>query len=69
MGYGPITHFTDIEACKLARKLRMAVYGVINSQYSYIAGQWIELYTLGKIRRKIHSVLLSIINIKGIFVR
>ena len=29
MGYGPITHFTDIEAWKLARKLRMAVYGVI----------------------------------------
>jgi len=27
--YGPITHFTDIEAWKLARKLRMAIYGVI----------------------------------------
>ncbi|MGB2927863.1 MAG: UPF0175 family protein [Desulfobacterales bacterium] len=26
MGYGPITHFTDIEAWKLARKLRIAVY-------------------------------------------
>jgi len=29
MGYGPIEHFTDIEAWKLARKLRMAVYDVI----------------------------------------
>ena len=29
MGYGPITHFTDIEAWKLARKLRVAVYSVI----------------------------------------
>ena len=27
--YGPITHFTDIEAWKLARKLRVAVYSVI----------------------------------------
>ena len=26
MGYGPIKHFTDIEAWKLARKLRVAVY-------------------------------------------
>lgn len=26
MGYGPIRHFTDIEAWKLARKLRIAVY-------------------------------------------
>ena len=29
MGYGPIAHFTDIEAWKLARKLRIAVYLVI----------------------------------------
>ena len=29
MGYGPITHFTDIEAWKMARKLRIAVYNVI----------------------------------------
>ena len=29
MRYGPITHFTDIEAWKLARKLRVAVYSVI----------------------------------------
>ena len=29
MGYGPITHFTDIEAWKLARKLRVAVYSII----------------------------------------
>jgi len=29
MGYGPITHFTDIEAWKPARKLRIAVYSVI----------------------------------------
>jgi len=29
MGYGPITHFTDIEAWKLARKPRVAVYSVI----------------------------------------
>ena len=29
MGYGPITHFTNIEAWKLARKLRVAVYSVI----------------------------------------
>lgn len=29
MGYGPITHFMDIEAWKLARKLRVAVYIVI----------------------------------------
>ena len=29
MGYGPITHFKDIEAWKLARKLRIAVYHVI----------------------------------------
>ena len=29
MGFGPITHFTDIEAWKLARKLRMAVYSLI----------------------------------------
>lgn len=28
-GYGPINHFTDIEAWKLARKLRIAVYRVI----------------------------------------
>ena len=28
-GYGPIKHFTDIEAWKLARKLRTAVYRVI----------------------------------------
>ena len=28
MKYGPITHFTDIEAWKLARKLRVAVYSV-----------------------------------------
>lgn len=31
MKYGPITHFTDIEAWKLARKLRVAVY--IDNQY------------------------------------
>ena len=29
MGYGPIKHFTDIEAWKMARKLRIAVYRVI----------------------------------------
>jgi len=29
MGYGPIKHFTDIEAWKLARKLRIAIYSVI----------------------------------------
>ena len=29
MGYGPIKHFTDIEAWKLARKLRVAVYNVV----------------------------------------
>ena len=29
MGYGPSTHFKDIEAWKLARKLRIAVYSVI----------------------------------------
>jgi four helix bundle protein len=29
MGYGPITHFTDIEAWKLARKLRNAVYSIV----------------------------------------
>ena len=29
MGYSPIKHFTDIEAWKLARKLRIAIYGVI----------------------------------------
>jgi len=29
MGYGPITHFTDIEAWKLARELRIALYSVI----------------------------------------
>jgi len=29
MGYGPIAHFTDIEAWKLARKLRISVYSVI----------------------------------------
>jgi four helix bundle protein len=29
MGYGPITHFTNIEAWKLARELRVAVYSVI----------------------------------------
>jgi four helix bundle protein len=29
MGYGPIKHFTDIEAWKLARKLRMVIYGAI----------------------------------------
>ena len=29
MGYGPIKHFTDIEAWKLARELRIAVYRVI----------------------------------------
>jgi len=29
MEYGPIKHFTDIEAWKLARKLRMVIYGVI----------------------------------------
>jgi four helix bundle protein len=29
MGYGPIKHFTDVEAWKLARKLRIAVYSVI----------------------------------------
>ena len=29
MSYGPITHFTDIEAWKLARKLKVAVYSVI----------------------------------------
>ncbi|MBU4415538.1 MAG: four helix bundle protein [Desulfobacteraceae bacterium] len=29
MGYGPITHFTEIEAWKLARKPRVAVYSVI----------------------------------------
>ena len=34
MRYGPITHFTDIEAWKLARKLRVAVYSVIiDNQY------------------------------------
>jgi len=31
MGYGPITHFTDIEAWKLVRKLRIAVYSVIKN--------------------------------------
>jgi hypothetical protein len=36
MGYGPITHFTDIEAWKLARKLRVAVYSVIiDNQYIF----------------------------------
>ena len=29
MGYGPIKHFTDIEAWKLARKLRVAVYNAV----------------------------------------
>ena len=29
MGYGPIAHFTDIEAWKLARELRIAVYSLI----------------------------------------
>lgn len=29
MGFGPITHFKDIEAWKLARKLRIAVYSVL----------------------------------------
>jgi 3'-phosphoadenosine 5'-phosphosulfate sulfotransferase (PAPS reductase)/FAD synthetase len=29
MRYGPISHFTDIEAWKLARKLRIAVYRII----------------------------------------
>ena len=29
MGFGPITHFMDIEAWKLARNLRIAVYSVI----------------------------------------
>jgi len=29
MNYGPIKHFTDIEAWKLAKELRIAVYGVI----------------------------------------
>ena len=29
MEYGPIKHFTDIEAWKLARKLRMVIYSVI----------------------------------------
>jgi len=29
MNYGPIRHFTDIEAWKLAKELRIAVYGVI----------------------------------------
>ncbi len=29
MKYGPIKHFTDIEAWKLARKLRIAVYSEI----------------------------------------
>ncbi len=34
MRYWPITHFTDIEAWKLARKLRVAVYSVIiDNQY------------------------------------
>jgi hypothetical protein len=28
MGYGPIRHFTDVEAWKLARKVRIAVYSV-----------------------------------------
>ena len=31
MGYGPITHFMDIEAWKLAQKLRIAVYSVIKN--------------------------------------
>ena len=29
MGYGPIKHFKDIEAWKMARELRIAVYRVI----------------------------------------
>ena len=29
MNYGPIKHFTDIEAWKLAKELRIAAYGVI----------------------------------------
>jgi hypothetical protein len=29
MGYGPITHFTNIEAWKLARELRVAVYNIV----------------------------------------
>jgi four helix bundle protein len=29
MGYGPIKHFTDIEAWKLARELKIAVYSII----------------------------------------
>jgi len=29
MNYGPIKHFTDIEAWKLARELRIAVYKII----------------------------------------
>ena len=29
MGYGPITHFTEIKAWKLARELRISVYGVV----------------------------------------
>lgn len=29
MGYGPITHFRDIEAWKMARKLKNEVYNVI----------------------------------------
>lgn len=31
MGYGPITHFMDIEAWKLARKLRVAIYNVVKN--------------------------------------
>jgi len=50
MRYGPITHFTDIEAWKLARKLRVAVYSVIKElpteERYYLASQmrWVEMF-------------------------